>query len=239
MYKNHTFSFITAAYGFVFFAGQLTNAAYIPIAPGEYKTGSLGAGQMHTYRFTASAGDSATIQMGWISGYDFAPWVELQAPDGTVLDAKSGDRSAYMQSVKLPQSGAYFIIAKDRSGFYGGDYGLSLVKIPGTVTVNDPNGGPMEPGEYKRGTIEPGDIDAYTFTASAGDSATIQMARISGYDFAPCVELHAPDGTVLDVKSGGSSAYMPSVKLPQSGTYFIIAKDKSGMALPSATPLWI
>ena len=234
MCKNHTFILITTVYGFVFFIGQSTYAAYIDIAPGEYRTGSLAAGQVHTYCFAASARDSVTILMGQVGaqfGEAFEPRVELHAPDGTIVDANSGADSATIQSVRVPQSGTYLIIAREKDGRDARDYGLSLVKNPGTVTVNDPHGGPIEPGEYKSGRIEPGDIDAYTFAASAGDSVTILMGQIGdqfGEAFEPRVELHAPDGTVLAVNSGSDSATIQSVIVPQSGIYFIIAREQDG-----------
>ena len=238
MSKNHTIIFITAVYGFVLFTGQLTYAAYIAIAPGEYETRSLAAGEMHTYSFTASADDSVTILMSQTShvydyGEGFEPYLELHAPDGTVLAVNSGADAATIQSVRVPRNGTCLILAREKDGFDAGDYGLSLVKIPGTVTVNDPNGGPIEPGGYKKGRIEAGDMDAYTFTASAGDSITILMSQSSqiydyGEIFEPLLELYAPDGTVVDVNSDSDSVTIKSARVPQSGTYFIITREKEG-----------
>jgi uncharacterized repeat protein (TIGR01451 family) len=238
MFKNHTFTLITLVYAFILFTGQFTYAAYIAIAPGEYKTGSLAPGEMHTYSFNASADDSVTILMSQSShvyeyGEKFEPHLELHAPDGTVLAVNSDSDSAIVQSVRIPQRGTCFILAREKDGFDAGDYGLSLVKIPGTVTVNDPNGGSINPGEYKKGIIEPGDMDSYTFTASAGDSITILMSQSSqvyNYDeiFEPLVELYAPDGTAVDANSGSDSATIQSARVPQSGTCFIIAREKDG-----------
>ena len=200
------------------------------ILPGETKTGSLAEGEIDIYTFQANADDFATILMGEISGETwFEPQVELHAPDGTVVDVNSGGASATIESVKLPQDGTYFIIARDKEGWHIGEYGLSLVKNPGTIMVADPNGGPIAPGEYKTGSLTEGDLDPYTFWANAGDSVTILIGEVSGETwFEPQVELHAPDGTVVETASGGASATIESAKLSQDGTYFIIARDKQG-----------
>jgi len=211
-------------------ASSITGPTYADeeeIVSGETKRGYIDVGEIDTYTFAANAGDSATILIGEIGSPSLQPAIELHAPDGNVVETDHGDKSATIDSANLTQSGTYFIIARDYWGYQTGQYGLSLVKNPGPV--NDPNnGGPIVSGETKRGFIEEGDLDAYTFFANAGDSATILIGEIGSPSLQPAIELHAPDGNVVETDHGDKSATIDSANLTQSGTYFIIARDYWG-----------
>jgi uncharacterized repeat protein (TIGR01451 family) len=207
--------------------------ASFPIQSGETKKGSItSAGQMDSYIFTANAGDTVTILMGE-EGDDplnyFAPQVELHAPDGSVVEALSGDASASIQGQKVNQTGTYFIVCRDREGTATngyGSYGVSLLKNPGTASFS------IQPRETKRGNIaSAGQMDVYSFTANAGDTVNILMEE-EGADplnyFAPHVELRAPDGSVVKALSGDTSASIQGQKVNQTGTCFIVCRDRKG-----------
>jgi len=198
-----------------------------PIQSGETKTGTIGVGDLDACTFVANAGDSVTILM---AGSNIGPCLELQAPDGSVV-ATAGTTSspAIIDAQKVPQSGTYYIICRDYYGNGVGAYGVSLIKNPGSPTsTQDADGGPIQSGETRTGTLGVGDLDACTFVASAGDSATILMAT-TNYLY-PCLELEAPDGSVVTTVHGGSysSVTIDAQNLTQDGTYYVICRDYYG-----------
>ncbi len=204
-------------------------AQIIPITPGETKTNSIvSAGEQDFYSFFGTAGDTVTILMGAGSS-SLDPRVELQGPNGALAsEVASFGGSASIHLENLPQDGTYFIVCRSRFGTPTGNYSVSLVKNPGP-NVGDPEGGTIQPGETKTGTITVGDLDAFTFCASANDWVTVLMgAGSSSLD--PRVELHAPNGAVLasEVASFGGSASIHLENLPQDGIYFIVCRSRFG-----------
>ena len=197
------------------------------IESGETKTGTIGVGDLDAFTFSANSGDAVTILMGRSSG-SLYPAIELHAPDGTVVKTASGYPSAAIQAQKVSQMGTYYIICRDLDGNDTGQYGVSLIKNPGSPnSAQDPDGGVIESGETKTGTIGVGDLDAFTFSANSGDAVTILMGRSSGSLY-PAIELHAPDGTVVKTASGYPSAAIQAQKVSQTGTYYIICRDLDG-----------
>ncbi len=100
---------------------------------------------------------------------------------------------------------------------------MSLIKNPGP-NVGDPEGGDILPGQTKMGTLTVADLDAFAFSANAGDTVTVLMERGSSGFVSPRVELHAPDGTVVDSASGSGSATIQARRLNQTGTYLIVCR---------------
>ena len=72
-----------------------------------------------------------------------------------------------------------------------------------------------------------GDMDAWTFTGSAGDSVIIRMRETSG-DINPKLELFGPEDTLIVSTYDGSQANIVDQALPTSGTYTIFCSDLTG-----------
>jgi hypothetical protein len=201
------------------------NACSATITPGQTLTGTIALqGQMTTYTFSANAGDAVTILISKSTG-SLWPLIELHAPGGSIVTSESGSVSAVIQAQQLTQTGTYTILCRDGfNGTYTGEYALSLIKNPGP-NLGDADGGAIQSGETKTGgNIALGDIDTYTFTATAGDAVTILMAKNAG-SLWPLVELHAPDGSIVASEASSTSAVLQSQKLTQTGTYLILCRD--------------
>ena len=56
----------------------------------------------------------------------------------------------------------------------------------------------MVNGTTYLGTIETGDIDAWTFTANAGESIVVRMGEVTSSTLTPQLRLYGPDGVLLD-----------------------------------------
>jgi len=199
------------------------------IAPGEYRTGSIGIGDLDAFAFSANAGDTATVLVAKTAGnYYFRPAMELHGPGGTVVATAEGERSATVGAEPLTQTGTYLVIVHDHAGTSEGQYALTVIKNPGP-NAGDPDGGDVAPGEYKTGSIRIGDLDAFAFSARAGDRATVLVTKTEGdVLFYPSAELHAPDGSIVKTSSGERSAVIAGAPLAQTGTYLVVVRDRSG-----------
>ena len=69
-----------------------------------------------------------------------------------------------------------------------------------------------------------GEVDGYTFTASAGDVVLVRMTATSG-NLWPEVRLYAPGGGKLCEEYGPTTAEIGECALPSDGTYTILADD--------------
>src|SRR6266496_1176172 len=223
---------VRAFLGYVFISfGDLSVFAQVPtpITPGETRTNSIGVvGELDRYSFAAAAGDHFTILMTSGSA-SLDVRVQLYAPDGTLVTENSGNPAAEIPNRLLPQTGNYQIVCRAASATATGNYALSLVKLP-WPNLTDPNGGDIEPGEVKQGTIGLGDLDIFVFSGYAAERASILMTSQSG-SLDVRLQLYAPDGTLVTNVTGNPSAEIPNHLLGQSGTYQVVCRAAS----PTAT----
>jgi len=122
-------------------------------------------------------------------------------------------------------AGTYTVVVGSAgSGFTGtGDYLLTLAKAPGALTVSTGDqGGPLTNGATHTGSIYTGDVDSWTFTASAGERAVVSVGE-TGTDagFFPWVRVVGPTGTVVG-NNFGSFAAQAEFTAPTGGTYTVI-----------------
>jgi hypothetical protein len=212
----------TAGYGL--FLQRLNNPGSATALPfGQTATGTISKlAEMHTYTFTADAGD--VILVGMSDGnYYFDPEVRLYGPDGSLLSANwsSGEHAELTQALSLP--GSYTILAGDYGGTDTAGYGLFLQRLnnPGSVTA-------LPFGQTATGTISKlAEMHTYTFTADGGDIVLVGMSD-GNYYFDPEVRLYGPDGSLLSTNwsSGGRAEFTQTLSLP--GSYTILAGDNGG-----------
>src|SRR5438876_1041274 len=95
------------------------------------------------------------------------------------------------------------------------------------VISSKEEGGPMVNGTTYLGTIETGDIDAWTFTANAGDSIVVRIIQVTPITLAHTFPLPSPDGVLLDSISSGVfvAAAEVSARATNSGTFMVVAGD--------------
>src|SRR5262245_19297181 len=82
--------------------------------------------------------------------------------------------------------------------------------------------GALSNGGVHSGVISSaGEVDAWTFTATSGDSIVVAIGEIGGdSDFYPYVRLVAPNAAVV-TWAGGAQATRISAAAPQTGTYTV------------------
>lgn len=201
---------------------------------GATHTGVIEIGGLDTWTITANQNDSITVTIGEVlpSGPDprFTPWIRLKGPDGVELGNLYGDSFAQID-VRAPLNGAYTVlVASQQFNFDNqigvGSYILTVAKTPGPYTISSGDeGGPMTNAVTHTGTIQVGDLDAWTFNATLNASITLSIGEISpsGPDprFTPWIRLKGPDGAELGDRYGDSFAQI-DVQAPVTGTYTVL-----------------
>src|SRR5438445_505556 len=94
-------------------------------------------------------------------------------------------------------------------------------------------GGPMTNGVMHTGTIDVGDLDAWTFTANAGDNVVVRMGETTNNSgLVPWLRLYGPNGALLN-NNFSSTAAEVTVRATNSGTFLILVSDGNAGVLGS------
>ena len=205
--------------------GSLTN--------GGMDTGAiLLPGEVDTWTFPASIGDRIGVHLGEVTGgAEFVPWIVLKSPSGTVLRNTWSAAAVAIEAVAA-EAGTYSVlIASNDSGQDGtGTYRLSLARTAGPyTTAPGDQGGGLTNGAIHTGDIVRGDVDVWTFTATAGARIAVHLAEVTGdADFTPWIRLWSPTGASL--RDTWSAAAIPiELEAPVTGIYTVlVASNDSG-----------
>ncbi len=198
--------------------GALTNGVNHP--------GVIDVGDLDLWTFTASPEDRIVLQIGETAGAAaFTPLIELLAPNGARLGAGSGSVAARIEA-QAAGGGTYTVLVSDFNQSGAGSYRLRLAQVPGEFVVPaGGDGGALTNGENQTGTIDVGDLDMWTFTATEGDRIVLQLGELTGASgFTPMIELFAPSGARLAADSDGSVARLDA-QAAVSGTYTVLVSD--------------
>jgi len=189
-----------------------------PITCGQVLTGSIGTSTdpapWKLYTFTGTAGDAVSIRSIKTSGPSFISVMELYAPNGSYFTFYYN----YPLDRVLTTSGTYTILIRDYYNTYAGDFLLTY-----QVMNNPCNPSSVNYGQTLSNSINGlGEMDVYTFTASANDGVTIRLRKTSG-TVNPVIELYGPTGSSVVGATANQIDYRPTV----AGTYKIIVRDSS------------
>lgn len=195
---------------------------------GQSKAGTINVSSDLDAGFFAVTNNRCTMQirMGQIA-VSLVPNIQIYDPHGALVtnDFPTDYRSEITST--LTNQGIYTVVCSDKFNS-DGQYALTMVQIPGTLSGSDPDIGPIISGEKKTGKInQPGDIDLASFNAVNGDVVTITMQDVD-VDLNPILEFYGPTGTQLvrttDVFE--TCAVISNFTITSNGTYSIICKDK-------------
>ena len=185
---------------------------------GQVVTESIGTAvdppPWRVFTFTAAANDAVSIRSVRTSAGSLTPLIELYSPTGSFITSKYNNPLDRV----LTTTGTYTILISDYNNSYAGDFLLVWQKI------NNPcNASPVACGQVLSNSIIGfGEMDVYTFTASANDGVTIRARKTSG-TISLSIELYGPTGTRITTSSSGKLDRV----LTTTGTYKIIIKDSS------------
>jgi hypothetical protein len=198
--------------------GPLTNGS-------TYKAG-IPVGGLNAWSFTGTAGEAIVVRAGESSSTNyFAPWVRLYGPDGSLLGSSYGLGFGEV-AVQATNSGTFLVVVGNNP-YYGdsaaGTYILTLVETgsPLVITPGDPGGSLTNGSTYQAG-IPVGGLDAWSFTATAGEAIVVRAGESSSTNsFAPWVRLYGPDGSLLG-SSYGLGFGEVAVQATNSGMFLVV-----------------
>jgi len=195
---------------------------------GDSKVGTINVSSDLDAGFISVSNNRCAMQvrMGQVA-VALVPHMQIYAPDGSLVTNAFPTEYRSEITAILTNQGIYTVVCSDMFNAQG-QYALTMVQIPGTLSGSDADIGPIISGEKKNGTInQPGDLDIASFSAVNGDVVTITMQDVD-VDLNPVLELYGPTGMQLarttDVFE--TCAVISNYAITSNGVYSIICKDK-------------
>jgi hypothetical protein len=159
----------------------------------------------------------------------FNPKIDLVGPDSVLLksagNSGSGGRDAEL-AFQLPVDGTFTVTVGTYYAKGAGSYTLSLASPPDPfTTAAGDQGGLLPNGAQTSGQIDVGDLDLWSFPASAGDSIILRMGA-TGLN--PQIRLYGPTGLLVgsaaNTGSGGRDTEL-SLTATNSGTFTVVVSS--------------
>jgi hypothetical protein len=173
---------------------------------------------MNTYTFTGSAGEVITAFLA--GSWNNVPRLELYDPAGALRKRIDG-QSIRADTVHLSGAGTYTLLILDSDGQQTGNYGLHLQRITTPAGAT-----PIGYGQTLQDTVTVrAEMNAYTFSGTAGEVVTVQVA--GNWSNVPRLEVYDPAGN-LRKRFDAQSIRADTVHLPQSGAYTLLVLDSDG-----------
>jgi len=201
-----------------------------PILSGQTLAGRINtASDLDTFQFNGNAGERVIICAVKTNG-TLDTTITLYPPGGRPAEA-SGWITGYggdSLDWQLRTNGQYSIVIADYGLNDAGDYNITFLKIPGTVSSSaDPDGGPIASGQTLSGRINvASDLDAFQFYANAGEEVIIYALTTNG-TLDTTITLYPPGGGAAEASGwmtgyGGDSLVW---QLHTNGVYTIVIAD--------------
>jgi hypothetical protein len=208
--------------------GSIAPAGANVLTNGGTLLGSISsAGETNTWTFTATAGESLVIRAGETAATPFVPWVRLYGPDGAQLDADFNAAAAEV-TVRATNSGTFSVTVNDGSNGRNqtGNYRISLAKTGSPLMISPSDeGGALTNGTTYLATIDVGDIDAWSFTANAGETVVVRIGEATASSpLLPWLRLYGPNGVPLDADFNAAAAEV-TARATNSGTFLVVVAD--------------
>jgi hypothetical protein len=156
-------------------------------------------------------------------------------PTGTIIRNTFGSLSAEIQAA-APTTGKYTVVVEDErsAGSPGtGGYALTLAQVPGTFVVPaGDDGGAMTNGANHVGNVGLGDLDQWSFDATAGDQIFLKIGKTDvAASLQPGMTLVGPTGTIIRNTFGSLSAEIQAAA-PTTGKYTVVVEDERSAGNP-------
>ena len=172
--------------------------------------------------FSGTQGQRVSIAVGSTNGY---PWwtQSVTNPDGTYLQAPGhAFYGSFTDVMILPQTGTYSFMV-DPDGTTTGTFVVTIYNVPPDPALSIASyGSPVD-----LNFTTPGQNGTVTFTGTAGQRISIEVASTDGYPWWT-QSITNPDGTYLQAPGHAFyDAFSDALILPQTGTYTIYVDPDS------------
>lgn len=184
---------------------------------------TLALGELQTFTFNASAGQSIVLTMADLAEGALTPDLTLYDPSGAQIVQVNTAATTSVIRATANTTGTYSVLAMHRGGGTSGNYALYFVKAPGANTYGALTNG----GSISR-TLALGELDSYTFTANPGEHIVLTMVDVAQGALTPDLTLFGPAGNEINrVQTSATTAeirYTTAV----DGIYTVLATERSG-----------
>ncbi|MBD3244161.1 MAG: hypothetical protein GF331_26455 [Chitinivibrionales bacterium] len=209
------------------FCGAASAQPPTPVTYGTYLEADLSTPiEVDRYVFSGIAGEHVTIRVNPLTSLDCK--IELYNPSGTLDTAfeQCCARQAAIVDYVLDETGSYIFYVSDAQGDETGGYWFSLqcreaIRADATMITYDTH-------LANESLSLHGAVNAYTFSATAGDSITIRADPSDLFDCS--LRLYAPSGTI-DTAWGDCCSRKVSLVdhvLGETGIYTLYVSDNDG-----------
>jgi len=199
--------------------GSNEGGALNPTAPLD---GTIDVGDIDSYTFEVTSGAGVLLRVADVGKTSFYPYLRVYDPNGAILANAQGADVAGI-SLAPSVSGTYTAVVFDASSGYNatGAYKIYFTQAPGSS-----DGGALDRNAPVDGTIDLGDIDAYSFTLKSGAGVHLRVADVAQTAFYPYLRVYDPNGAVV-VNAQGANVAATSFSAPVAGTYTAVVFDNS------------
>ena len=185
-----------------------------PMVNGGTYTGRVNLGDIDSWTFDASNGQSIAVRFG---SEDFVGRLELFGQDGSLISFQNYSTDLMIQYA-ITNSGRYTVVVSAANYTSTGTYRLTFAQPGGpvTVTAGDDGGLLVNGGQYN-GYVSLGDLDEWTFDAKTNETV---MIRYSSVNLAGFVGLYNPQGA--QVTSFGEFDRTIQYTVTNAGLYTVV-----------------
>ena len=198
------------------------------LSNGGIHAGTIDLGDMDIWTFEASVLDSVRIAVGEVGTSSLDPFLLLYGPDGNFITSNNNINESTDISHQAVIGGTYTVIMQDGNVDVSGtgDYQLYFTHIQQSFTVAaGDEGGALSNGGVHAGTIDLGDMDIWTFEASALDSVRIAVGEVGTSSLDPFLLLYGPNGNFITSNSSINESTDISHQAVIGGTYTVVMQD--------------
>jgi hypothetical protein len=187
----------------------------------------LVAGQTNSYTFTATAGENLQVRLAKIGG-TMVVRMDLYGPSGNLITWSYSPNVASIVNAAATTTGTYTVVVSDytNSGTTGNS-GTGTYNLYATRSIQaSPEATALTTGQPTSGTIDSGDLDTFTFTATAGENLQVRLAKTSG-TMVVAMDLYGPSGNLITWSYSPNVASIVNAAATTTGTYTVVVSDKT------------
>jgi hypothetical protein len=184
-------------------------------------TGFIDLGDLDSFTFDASTGATIQLQVADTLFGALVPIVRIYGPSGALVASDWGTTVASIV-YQAGADGEHTVVVSDKGFTELGIYDLYFTHAPGAK-----EGGALVNGASLSGTIDLGDLDSFELPVLAGEQLELEMVEVNTTALTPMIRLYGPAGGLVTSDWGASVATISTTAI-SSGTYTLVASDRSG-----------
>jgi hypothetical protein len=227
--NSGTFTVLVSSFGaggtgtYVLHLAQIPEAFIVPagdeggaLTNGGNFAGTIDLGDLDMWTFTANTGDTINLRLG----SSLNAKLQLYGPNGALLGIAQ-DSVDNLIAYTATNSGTFTVLVSSFGLGGTGTYVLHLAQIPEAFIVPaGDEGGALTNGGNFAGTIDLGDLDMWTFTATTGDTINLRL----GSSLNAKLQLYGPNGALLGLAQD-SPDNLIAYTATNSGTFTVLVSS--------------